>query len=820
MKLVRKLFFYLIIIIAITASTLVIIVVVYKEDIILLLKEEVNKKIKTKLEVDKIDLKLIKGFPNISIDFQGVKFYSAFKDKILLESKNVYFVLNIFDLYNQRIVVERLEIIEAKINIAINKEGARNFDVFVKNDSLNSTIKSLNLNSVLLKNVEISNIDDVKQIKDGYFIESLHGSLNVNEETINVEVLSDFRLTSTNLTQFNWLVNKKISLNAKSSVIGDRIYIHPSTVAIQKVNFSLEGIVGFKNNHTISLAIKSTNLEYNNLISILPRDIRKKLAPYQGEGLISFNSTIEGDLSGKNWPSLKGQLKFSDFNIQHNAIIPPLENINLQGAITIKNLGNLSSARLEIKKLSASIAEKDLEVSMVWEDFVNPKIKGSIKGSFNVPWVISFLELDELPMEDSNGEVYVDILGEVNLLSTYKVKNNNFTGKLLFKNVAIKDLYGLPLDSLNGKVVFNNNKVEVERLGFNYGQSNLLFNGSVKFPENNTKRLYSKLSVESDFVNLNEIIAVLTTSSDSTKETSYAPAFKYSVNLDLYVKSLEFLKFYGKKLKVSLSFNEKIINVHRAFAEAMGGELELKGTMSQQFNGDYYLKATTQTRHVNIDSLFYVFGNFKQSFITSEAIKGKLDAHIYAHMYFDHNWNFKRKLLYSEALLSVKDGELINFEPVMSLSAYLNEEGENLVKLKFSNLENHIIVSEDTVFISEMYVGTNVRNIKVGGYHTLNQHIDYRLAVPVVNDNKDKDEQFGKVKKDRKGYLYFPFRVYGTTSEYKVVYDLKTASSNLIKGVKKEIKGLGDIFIGKQKDEIPQDSLKLEDDEFFDWDNN
>ncbi|MCF6353465.1 MAG: hypothetical protein L3J06_10680, partial [Cyclobacteriaceae bacterium] len=159
MKLVRKLFFYLIIAITITTSVLVIAVILYKEEIIILLKEEINKKIKTKLEVNKIDLKLVKGFPNISVDFQGVKLYSSFKDEILLESKNVYFVLNIIDLYNGSIVVERLEIIDAKINPSTNKLGEKNFDVFVKNDSLNSTIKSLNLNSVLLKNVEINNED-------------------------------------------------------------------------------------------------------------------------------------------------------------------------------------------------------------------------------------------------------------------------------------------------------------------------------------------------------------------------------------------------------------------------------------------------------------------------------------------------------------------------------------------------------------------------------------------------------------------------------------------------------------------------------------
>jgi len=256
--------------------------------------------------------------------------------------------------------------------------------------------------------------------------------------------------------------------------------------------------------------------------------------------------------------------------------------------------------------------------------------------------------------------------------------------------------------------------------------------------------------------------------------------------------------------------------VNAAFAKGMGGEVRLKGLMTEQFNGDHYVKVNAQTKQINIDSLFYVFGNFNQTFITSEAVKGKLDASVNASMYFASDWTFRRKMLYSEAVLRVSQGKLINYEPVMSLTEYLHEEGENLSKLNFSDLENRIIVANDTVFISEMNVGTNVRNIKIGGYHTLGQQIDYRLSVPVIGSGRDSDEQFGKVKTDNGGQLYFPFRVYGTTTDYKVVYDLKTASSNFVKGIKKGIKDIVHNPDIKNSD----DSLKLDDDEYFDWDNN
>ena len=189
-------------------------------------------------------------------------------------------------------------------------------------------------------------------------------------------------------------------------------------------------------------------------------------------------------------------------------------------------------------------------------------------------------------------------------------------------------------------------------------------------------------------------------------------------------------------------------------------------------------------------------------------------------MYFDKDWNLKRELLYVEGLLQVKNGELNNFEPIMALSSYLKNEDENLSRLRFSDLESRIIISNDTVYISDVYIGTNVRNIKIGGYHTLDQHIDYRLSVPIINSKKDKDEAFGEVKRDKEGKLYMPFRIKGTTADYKVNYDLKTASSNFIKGIKKELSEIGNAFKGKQVIKAKGDTLLLEDDEFFDWDNN
>jgi hypothetical protein len=110
-----------------------------------------------------------------------------------------------------------------------------------------------------------------------------------------------------------------------------------------------------------------------------------------------------------------------------------------------------------------------------------------------------------------------------------------------------------------------------------------------------------------------------------------------------------------------------------------------------------------------------------------------------------------------------------------------------------------------------MSIRTNVRNIALGGYHTLSQRINYRLAVPIINERIDKDEEFGAVQKSSMGSPNLLFRITGTTADYRVNYDLLRATGNVLK-----LLDITKIF--KKKEEIPVDSTFLEDEE-FDWEN-
>ena len=109
----------------------------------------------------------------------------------------------------------------------------------------------------------------------------------------------------------------------------------------------------------------------------------------------------------------------------------------------------------------------------------------------------------------------------------------------------------------------------------------------------------------------------------------------------------------------------------------------------------------------------------------------------------------------------------------------------------------------------KMNIKTNVRDIKLAGSHTLSQHIDYRLVVPVINENIDNDEAFGAVERIENASPNLHFKILGTTTDYRVSYDLARAVQKAI-----DILDLKKTF---KKREEKMDSVALDEEE-FDWD--
>jgi len=817
----KKIFYTIIILFATVLVGSSIAVFVYKDRIIDLLKTEIDQKISTKIEVGSIDLKLIKGFPNISIQFIGVKFHSTFSDELLLESKKIYFVLNIIDLFNKSITVERLEIENAKLIIHKNGEGEKGYDVFKVENSGDDT-GNMNINSIKFSNVEIVHLDDERGVNDVFDIISLNGLASFNDSVYQINIRSKAIIKATNNGYLAWAVDKEIRLETRASYDGSSISIKQGKLFIESSQFNFNGDLGLMDKMKISLHLSGSELKFLEITGLFKMNIQERLNKFDAKGLIKFDANLEGDYSDANWPSFNANFSLNEFQINNPEFKYPIENIHVIGDVAIPNIKDLTFARLDIKKMSGELNDKVIKVNGSIVNFEKPIITCTLLGDVDVSWALSLANFDQDYFKGTaEGILSLDLKTSANFSSkneVFEMEDYVVDGTIGFNKLGIDSLFNLPLRNMNGELLMSKEKIELTNVSGSYGESDIAIVGSILL--NTKQRIFdTDVALKSNFLNLDEIVNIITELPADTVVKPIQIRFKVNTRVELDVNHLNFKKFKGDNFKAELLINETGVIIKRAASRGMGGSIVLTGSITSQFNNDIYVEAKVRTQKVDLDSLFYIFNNFDQQFITADVIKGNLFSEVYTSMYFDKDWTFKRNLLYAEGLLNVKKGELNNFEPIMSLSPYLKNEDENLSQMRFSDLESSIIISSDTVFISDMYIGSNVRNIKIGGYHTLLQQIDYRLSVPIINNKLDKDNEFGAIKEDKEGKLSMPFRITGTTTDYKVKYDITKASSNLVKGIKKEIKELGNTLMMKQSVESKTDTLVLEDDDFFDWDN-
>lgn len=149
--------------------------------------------------------------------------------------------------------------------------------------------------------------------------------------------------------------------------------------------------------------------------------------------------------------------------------------------------------------------------------------------------------------------------------------------------------------------------------------------------------------------------------------------------------------------------------------------------MAQDARGDIHMNVDAHLSKLDITQLFYSFHNFGQNQISHEHIKGTISGNSLFSADFDSTFSIRKESILSENNITISDGELNSFSPIMALSRFI--EVEELQNLQFETLENNILIKESQVIIPAMDIQTNALNLSASGTHRFNNHYDYRLKL-------------------------------------------------------------------------------------------
>ena len=807
-------------------------VYLYQDKIIQLFVEEANQHLKTEVKVGKISLSLFDKFPQLAIKFDQIRISGAnpADKRPMAVAKKLYGTFDLRDLWSGRYIVSRVYLEEANVLLTVDEDGLENFDIF-RGSEKSSTIPKedagFDIERIILKNVHVRYERGRKKIE---FYEVLARDLTARLSTQGGEttIALEGDLTTQQLFIDNraYFKNKQLAIKSKLRYRQPtrELTILPSGLTINQGEFTVQGSYTHLNNSYVDLAVCSHHTDVQTLLSLLPEETSRRLGNYQSKGELFFNGTVKGKVSGGASPHLQINFGCKDATLIHPPSGKRIESVSLMGKYDNGRLQNLSTSKLSLQRIHGNLAGRAFSGNFAMLNFENPSLVFDLKGAADVASLLAFYPVGKV--ERASGEIALQVSfdGKMSDLKAERlIQYVRTSGEITVKDLQFK-LRGTHLlfDAFNGNFHFRRSDLQVNNFSGLAGSSDFILNGYFKNIMAYLLLKEQDLAVEANFqsglLNVDELL---------TSQASYVPAItqvaskqpyrfrlspRLSLDLNCRVDRLNFRRFHARNVRGQLDLQNQWAHIADLSLQTAGGNIALDATVNGQQTNRIVVGTQASLKGIAVDSAFYIFENFKQTFIQDRNLRGQLSSEVQANLVFDEQLNLLSPLAKANIQVSIVNGELNNFAPMQKLSFFLRRR--ELANIRFSKLQNNIHVENRIVSIPEMEIRSSVSNISVFGTHTFDQEMEYHLRFPISNFARpDKDEKFGPVASVDRGSGNLLLVLRGTSNNFRVGYDLKQVGKKIKEDLQKG--GIKNIF---KKQEKPAEKKSESGEEYFDFD--
>jgi hypothetical protein len=804
MKFVKYIFIPFLSLFVIGIATAYLLLNIYKDDITGYVVSELNKKINVKVNVSKVELSLLNHFPDVSVVFHDLIVYSAedfnkndFREintDTLLESKKVFLSFNIFDLLNKKYVLEKITIEDGSLNILIDNKGDSNYNFWTQESSGTSSNFNIKLNRFELTNVDIVFRNKIKRLvlKAKADEATLKGDFQSQKYSLNLNWTGILRLVEIN--QVAYIKNQPFKSGIGLSVNNNLYVLKEGSIHFSGLKFLLNGSAEINSGIPyLDMQLEGENISIETLLSLWPQRIKTGLENITSSGVFYFKSNIKGILSKFEDPRIDVTFGIENGQVVNGESTLTIKNIRAVGTYSNGEKHKLEGSELILQNLFFTIGNSKMEGMISLKNFAEPVINLAVDVDVNLDELQTFLKLDTIDVLKGNLISKVKYVGRYSSLSQITradINNSLLEGSVVLKNTTIKLKNSeTNVSDIEAEAVFKNNILNVSSL-------NLLTKGNrislsveivnvLEYVLLKEGFLYIKGSANTDIFNLSDFIT-----EGSSDDRSLMPD-NVALLLDISTKSFLFEDFLAQNLTGNISLIQNKLSCEKIIFEAYDGIAKGNFDLEYKNDGSVVLNSKANIEQVNIQQLFKSFRNFGQEFMQHKHLKGNVTSDLNFSSAWDNQGNVISESILAEGTVLIRNGELIDFEPIQKLSSFVALD--ELRHIRFSTLKNDIIIKNKTISIPQMDINSSAFNLTISGNHSFDNRFEYSIRVLLsdllsakAKKAKKENAEFGKIEDDGLGKTSIYLICSGTTEDYKITYDSKQARKKIQEDLKKE----------------------------------
>jgi hypothetical protein len=767
----------------------------YGDEVKKLLLDNINKNLNAEIQVKSIEFSIVRHFPFASVELKDIiaKDATAQKEKdTLLKAEKISLLFNLMGIFRKDVAIKKIILKNGTVNIKEYENGSDNYHFW--KSSGNSSDAVIDLENIELVNVRIT-YSNTPQHQE-YVFNEVNGTLHGKFSSREFQLKADADLIAEHFYAGNtdYANNKKIRLRSTLKVNNNtqEYEFLDSQISIADLVLDISGtITSLKEATRLNLHADSHEAELRSVLSLLPPSLTGYFSKFSSRGKFIFKSDITGNAGKDHSPDFRFTFSLADGSIAPKESDVVLNHLTLGGTFTRTSL---KPAVLTIHSFNGNLNGKAVGGNLSVQDFDNPYLTLFTKADLDLNSLRAFIKHDTLESLSGMMKLNISFAGKIKDLKQYASSGgyeSDASGTIALENVSLK-LKQNPLEykNINGNFLLHDNNVEVQNLDGKISSTDFHMTGSLKnfitFLLIPNQEANMNISVSSSLIDLNEILEnkSLTAVEDTSYKIKINP--RLFCNLNIAAEKLIFRKFEATGIRGMIRIENQVITSPDLNFKSMEGNVSMSASVATNRRDSVLMVCKAKVSRLNITELFTQMENFGEQTVTDRNLKGKVSADVNFSSSWSKDLTINPAKVVAQADITIDNGELNDFMPILSLSKYLKLA--DLKHIRFSTLTNAIQIHDRKIFFPTMEIKSSAINLNASGTHDFDNMVDYKLNMLLsdVLGKKVKDQQteFGTVEDDGLGHTKLFIAMKGPVDNPKFSYDKKSVSRKIAQDMK------------------------------------
>ncbi|MFO7924461.1 MAG: AsmA-like C-terminal region-containing protein [Bacteroidales bacterium] len=787
----------------------------YQDQVRDLMIRELNRHIMTEVRVGDVSFSVIKKFPHASVEFRDVLVRvpedfehngtEGVDSDTLFTANSLFLKFNIRDIFRQEYKITSILAVNGVLYLAVNTDEQENYRFWKRAEAASDEF-NLDLQDLRLNNYHLIFANSINEVYLDLDITRLYMSGNFSQSSYGIRGGVTGKNRSFRYQGFSPGGGQDIKITAALNVDNEFVLIEGADIDISGIEISTSGgyIIGEPGN--IDIELTGRNLDTPSLIPLMSEKIREDLKPYTFEGKIGFDASVSGNISKVHSPSVIASFYAENGEIIRKDTEMRMSGINFSGYYTNGTLRNTASSKVVIDNFYSVFGKGSLSGSGTFSNPDRPEVDLDIEASLFLEELAEFYKPDNINQMSGRVNTVFSLMDRLHTPVKWDIEEFNrmdLNGTMEIENGLLEISEGRYIaSSIAGKLSFGN-ALATDGLSFNIGRDHFSISGEIsnglQWLLGDDKVMSISGSLHSRNINLDNYILPASGSQEGHESQQLLFPPDMELNLDFLVDQLKFRNFSSYGFKGKLSYKPKMLVLNAVEFDAMDGNFSGNGVIVQRINGNFVVQSQTQLQDVDIQKMFYSFNNFGQKFINDENLSGRLTGSLGFISEWSSGLGLISEKIVADSKVEIKDGELIDFEPMLGLARFIDVS--ELQHIRFSTLNNEIFIRNKVVTIPQMDIHSSAFNISGSGTHNFDGQFSYRLRV-LLSDvlygkarrTKPENQEFGIVEDDGLGRTSLYLLVSGRSDDYSVSYDSRAVRDVIRENIANERNQLKQLF--------------------------